>query len=290
MIQLVAVTMLWAFSFSLIGEYLAGSVDSYFAVLTRILLASLVFLPCLKLSLLTSVQKLMLAALGAIQLGVMYIFFYHSFLYLSVPEVLLFTIITPLYVAILNDILFRRFTPFHIVCACIAMAGAMVIRFEEVSSDFWTGFFIVQGANICFALGQVGYRKLISDFPSTVSHYNVFGWFYLGALTVALPAFFIFGNDQQLPHSMMQWGVLVWLGVVASGLGYYFWNQGALKVSAATLAIMNNALIPAGLVVNLLLWQKDTDLTRLAFGGGIIAAALWLSHCRSKKEACEALH
>src|SRR5680860_205447 len=42
---LVFVTVLWAFSFSLIGEFLAGRVDSYFAVLTRVLLAALVFLP-----------------------------------------------------------------------------------------------------------------------------------------------------------------------------------------------------------------------------------------------------
>ncbi|GGW93312.1 DMT family transporter [Alteromonas halophila] len=283
MIKLVAVTLLWAFSFSLIGEYLAGNVDSYFAVLTRVLLAALVFLPLLKFSVLTGPQKLILAALGAIQLGVMYIFFYHSFLYLSVSEVLLFTIITPLYVAILNDALFRRFTPFHIVCACLAMAGAAVIRFQGVSPDFWEGFFIVQGANFCFALGQVGYRKLIASMQLSVSHHQVFGWFYLGALAVALPAFFLFGDSGQLPATSLQWGVLVWLGVVASGLGYYFWNQGALQVTAGTLAIMNNALIPAGLLVNLVLWQKDTDFGRLALGGGIIAGALWLSHRRSKQ-------
>lgn len=31
---LIFVTLLWAFSFNLIGVYLAGQVDSYFAVLT----------------------------------------------------------------------------------------------------------------------------------------------------------------------------------------------------------------------------------------------------------------
>ncbi|MCU7556025.1 DMT family transporter [Alteromonas sp. ASW11-19] len=285
MSQLLAVTVLWAFSFSLIGEYLAGSVDSYFAVFTRVLLAALVFLPFLKLSELTHRQKLMLAGLGAVQLGLMYIFFYHSFLYLSVPEVLLFTIITPLYVAMLNDALFRRFTPFHLLCACIAMAGAAIIRFQGVSTNFWTGFFIVQGANICFALGQVGYRKLTSTFETPVPHYRVFGWFYLGALAVALPAFLLFGDSSKLPGTTMQWSVLVWLGVIASGVGYYVWNQGALKVSAGTLAIMNNALIPAGLLVNLLLWQKDTDFARLALGGSIIAGALWLSQHRSNKKS-----
>lgn len=284
MLYLVAVTVLWAFSFSLIGEFLAGAVDSYFSVLTRIILASAVFLPFLKLSLLSAKQKAVLASLGAVQLGLMYIFFYHAFLFLTVPEVLLFTIFTPLYVAILNDALFKRFTPFYLLCALIATAGAAVIRFNGVSENFWFGFAIVQGANLCFALGQVGYKKLTSTFETQMPYHNVFAWFYLGALAVALPAFFLFGNTNQLPQNPEQWGVLLWLGVVASGLGYYFWNQGALKVSGGTLAIMNNALIPAGLVVNLLLWQKDTDFSRLFLGGAIIALALWMSHQHTKKQ------
>ena len=283
-IYLIAVTVLWAFSFSLIGEFLAGSVDSYFAVLTRIVLATVVFLPFLKPALLSTKLKAILASLGAVQLGLMYIFFYHAFLFLTVPEVLLFTIFTPLYVAILNDALFKRFTPFYLLCALIATAGAAIIRFNGVSENFWFGFAIVQGANLCFALGQVGYKKLTSTFETQMPYHNVFAWFYLGALAVALPAFFLFGNTNQLPQNPEQWSVLLWLGVVASGLGYYFWNQGALKVSGGTLAIMNNALIPAGLVVNLLLWQKDTDFSRLFLGGAIIALALWMSHQYSKKQ------
>ena len=39
---LLFVTLIQAFSFSLIGEYLAGHVDSYFAVLVRVLLLSLI--------------------------------------------------------------------------------------------------------------------------------------------------------------------------------------------------------------------------------------------------------
>ena len=40
-----AVTVLWAFSVSLIGVYLAGKVDSDFAVLMRVAIAALVFIP-----------------------------------------------------------------------------------------------------------------------------------------------------------------------------------------------------------------------------------------------------
>ncbi|MGL4716236.1 MAG: EamA family transporter, partial [Aeromonas sp.] len=47
-------------------------------------------------------------------------------------------------------------------------------------------------------------------------------------------------------------------------------------VTSGVLAIMNNALIPAGLLVNLLLWGKDTDLIRLAIGGLLMLASLWV--------------
>lgn len=274
---LVGVTVLWAFSFSLIGVYLAGQVDSYFAVLTRIALAALVFLPFLRPSLLRGRQRLALMGLGAVQLGVMYIFFYQSFLLLSVPEVLLFTIFTPLYVTLLDDALFGRFTPFHLVTAGLAVAGAAVIRYQGIDSGFWLGFLVVQGANLCFALGQVGYRRLSAELPAALPRHSIFAWFYLGALAVAVPAFGLFGNASALPTTGVHWGVLAWLGLVASGLGYFLWNLGATRVDAGALAIMNNALVPAGLLVNLVIWNRDADLPRLALGGAIIVGSLALN-------------
>lgn len=274
---LIGVTALWAFSFSLIGVYLAGQVDSYFAVLTRIALAALVFLPFLKPAGLSVPQRLVLMGLGAVQLGLMYLFFYQSFLLLSVPEVLLFTVLTPVYVALLDDALFKRFTFFHLVTAALAVLGAGVIRYQGVDSGYWTGFLVVQGANLCFALGQVGYRRFSVGLPESLSRVSVFGWFYLGALAVAVPAYLVLGDSTALPVSGLQWGVLGWLGIVASGLGYFLWNLGATRVDAGSLAIMNNALVPAGLLVNLWLWNRDADLPRLALGGAIIVGSLALN-------------
>ncbi|MBR2514968.1 MAG: DMT family transporter [Halomonas sp.] len=274
---LVGVTALWAFSFSLIGVYLAGQVDSYFAVLVRVTLAMLVFLPFLRPSLLRGKQRLALMALGAVQLGVMYVFFYQSFLLLSVPEVLLFTIFTPVYIALLDDLMFGRFTPIYLVTAVLAVLGAGVIRYDGVDSGFWVGFLVVQGANLCFAIGQVGYRRLAADLPPTLPWHSVFGWFFVGAMAIALPAFLLFGNTAALPTTSVQWGVLAWLGLVASGVGYFAWNQGATKVDAGTLAVMNNALVPAGLVVNLVIWNRDADITKLILGAVIMVASLWLN-------------
>ena len=103
----------------------------------------------------------------------------------------------------------------------------------------------------------------------------MFGCFYLGALVIALPAWWLLGKPQY-PASSLQWGILFWLGVGASGLGYFLWNKGATLVSSGVLAIMNNALIPAGLLVNLVLWGKDTDLLRLGLGALLMLASLWV--------------
>jgi len=270
---LLIVTFLWAFSFSLIGEYLSGQVDNYFAVLVRIGLAALVFLPPLSWRGLPVRQLLGLMTLGAVQLGLMYIFFYQSFLLLTVPEVLLFTIFTPLYVTLLDDALAGRFSPVHLLVAALAVGGAAVIRFQP-PSEFWLGFVVVQGANLCFAAGQVGYRRFNSSLSSGVCPHNIFGWFYLGALIPALIGYALFGDPAKMPSEPVQWLVLAWLGLVASGLGYYLWNLGATLVDAGTLAVMNNALIPAGLVVNLLIWNRDVDLPRLLVGGAVLVLAL----------------
>ncbi len=108
MVYLVAITILWAFSFSLIGVYLAGQVDAYFSVLTRVALAAVVFLPFIRRVPVKLAASLM--ALGAIQLGCMYLFYYQSFLLLTVPEVLIFTILTPVYVTLIFDLMQGRFS------------------------------------------------------------------------------------------------------------------------------------------------------------------------------------
>jgi len=277
---LFAVTLLWAFSFSLIGVYLAGQVDAWFSVLMRIALATLVFLPFLKLKTTPKPLALKLMLIGAIQLGAMYSFYYHSFLYLSVPEVLLFTVMTPIYITLLNDALEKHFNPRFFVIAIIAVCGALAIRYESINSNFLTGLLLVQAANICFATGQVTYKRLMSS--SKLDHKTVFGWFFIGALMVATLCYVLFGNTDKLPSTSTQWAVLIYLGIVASGLGYFGWNKGATLVNVGVLAAMNNVLIPAGIVVNVLIWNKEADMMRLSIGGGIILAALLLNQINTR--------
>lgn len=285
MFYLSAVTILWAFSFSLIGVYLAGQVDAWFSVWMRIALAGLIFLPFLKFKAIprTLIAKLM--AIGGVQLGLMYCFYYQSFLLLSVPEVLLFTVFTPIYVTLIYDLLKGRFSPWYLITAAIAVSGAAIIKFAGVNSHFISGFLVVQGANICFALGQVGYKHVMEQSPVELSQRTVFGYFYIGAFIVASVAFALLGNPAKLPTTHLQWGILIYLGFIASGLGYFLWNKGACMVNSGALAIMNNALVPAGLLVNIVIWNRDVDMGRLLLGGGVIMLSLWVNESWVKKKA-----
>lgn len=279
---LILVTVLWAFSFSLIGQYLAGHVDSDFAVLMRVAIAAAIFVPITRWR---GLPVRLLGGLwlaGALQFGVTYLCLYRSFNVLTVPEVLLFTVLTPIYVTLLDDGLARRFNPWALVAALVAVTGGIIIRFERIEGEYLIGFLLLQLANATFAAGQVLCRQLLARYPTDQPLYRFFGHFFLGALALAIPSFLLFGDAGRLPQSFVQWGVLLWMGLFATALGMYWWVKGSTLVDAGTLAIMNELHVPAGLIVNLLIWNRDANLKKLALGGGVILASLWLNRLGRK--------
>ncbi|SNY78156.1 carboxylate/amino acid/amine transporter [Enterobacter sp. CC120223-11] len=275
MALLIITTVLWAFSFSLIGEYLAGSVDSCFSVLMRVGLAALVFLPFLRARSQSLRVLLMYMLVGAMQLGIMYLLAFRAYLYLTVSEFLLFTVLTPLYITLIYDLMSKRRLRWgYLLSAGLAVLGAAIIRYDHVSPHFWTGLLLVQLSNISFAIGMVGYKRLMEIHP--MPQHNAFAWFYMGAFLVAVVAWFLLGNPNKLPTTTLQWGILVWLGVAASGIGYFMWNYGATQVDAGTLGIMNNMHVPAGLLVNLAIWQQQPHWPSFITGALVIVASLWV--------------
>jgi len=100
---------------------------------------------------------------------------------------------------------------------------------------------------------------------------------------VVLPAFLLLGKQDFLPEAPLQWGVLLFLGLVSSALGLYWWNKGACLVSGGTLAAMNNLHVPVGLLINLLIWNQHEELGRLLLGGSVILLAVWISRLGARQ-------
>lgn len=286
MAYLIFVTFLWAFSFPLIGYFISNQMDSFFAAFFRVFLAFLIFLPFLNFGIKWAL-KFKLLGIGALQIGVMYLFYYHSFLYLNVSEVALFTIFTPFYVSLVYDFFAKRFRPLYLVSISICVFGAFIIKFGAINSQFIIGFLLIQMANLSFGTGQSLY-KIVLEKQGNLSQKSIFGYFHLGASLITALAFLALGDMQNLPKNTSSWLVLFYLGIVASGLGYFLWNKGATLVDSGILAIMNNAVIPAAIIANALLValffpQKSLDFTtnelvRIALGTALMFFSLWLHY------------
>lgn len=264
-------TFIWAFSFPIIGYFISGKMDSYFAIFIRVFIAFLVFLPLLNRNIFNKL-KLLLILIGSLEIGLMYLFYYNSFRFLSVSEVALFTIFTPFYVSLFYDLFSKKLRAFYLISISISVLGAFIIKQGEISSDFLKGFLLIQAANIVFGAAQSLY-KIVCEKYEIKSHKEIFGYFFLGACIVSLIAFLILGDFSKIPSDLNSYLALIYLGLIASSIGYFCWNKGATLVNSGTLALMNNAIIPVAILVNLIFFKVDIDVYNFALGSLLMIIA-----------------
>jgi drug/metabolite transporter (DMT)-like permease len=105
----------------------------------------------------------------------------------------------------------------------------------------------------------------------------VFALLYTGGLVVTLPLSLAQTNSSLLALNQSQLWTLVYLGSVASGLCFFWWNLGATRVSAGTLATFNNAKVPLAVACSLLFFGESANLPRLLIGSAILIGAIALA-------------
>ena len=284
MLLLVLVSFIWAFSFGLIKGRLAG-LDSAFISAARLGLALLVFLPWLRLAGVSRTTGLKLAAIGAIQFGLMYLAYNESFRYLQAHEVALFTITTPIFVTLFADALERKLHGRALAAALLAIAGtALVIDRSRGVRLALTGLALVQLSNLAFAIGQVWYQRLRQRQPALRDR-DVFALVYCGAFVVAATAMLLRVDVTAIRLNASQAATLLYLGVLASGLGFFLWNVGATRVTAGTLAVMNNAKIPLTVACSLLFFGERAAPGPLLGSLLVLGFAVWLAGSRKVQRA-----
>ena len=273
MYLLTVVSLVWAFSFGLIGNQLGGLSPAWLGWI-RLALSALVFLPFVRR--LPWKTALTLFATGAVQFGLMYLAYLSSFRYLKSHEVALFTVVTPLFVAGLSDLFGRRFQPWNLLAACLAVAGAGILKWSQIETPApLYGILLVQASNLCFAAGQLAYRAVLRRLPAPLPDHRVFFWLHLGGFAVLTPLALPLALSAAPPDpTPSQWAILAYLGVVASGLCFFLWNRGARLVSAGQLAVMNNLKIPLAVAVSLFVFREPANLYTFFAGTLLVGVAL----------------
>jgi len=285
---LLLVSFVWAFSFPLIKGYLTG-LDPNFVSFARMLLSLLVFLPFLRFRGIQKSVGLKLAFTGAVQFGLMYIAYITSFQFLPAHTIVLLTTTTPLFVTLFNDFYSRKFNVLFFVAASMAFLGGAVIKYpDQPLRASLMGIVLVQISNIAFAFGQLYYKQLSAK-HSAWSDRSVFGFLYLGAVILTALFSMFTTRFSQIQITAPQGLVLIYLGVIASGICFFLWNKGARFVNEGMLAIINNLKIPLGIIASLILLGESTDYLRLVVGFGLMVGAAYLcersGHLPAKQSA-----
>jgi len=264
---LVLVSILWSFSFGII-KYGLSEVDPLFVSYARSLIALLFFSSISIYQLKRFRWDINLIAIGAIQFGLMYIFYIQSYQYLPAYLIATFTITTPIFVSIADKYFFRKDrTSKNLLAIFLVLLGSYLMRYNIVNPiDYWSGFMLIQCANFVFAWGQVWFKQWNIKNKDTDIISN-FSQLFLGATAVtSLSYFFISDNNVQLTDINLL--ALLFLGLCATGIGFLLWNIGATKVSSYRLAVSNNLVIPMAILNSMIFFGESINF--LLFFPGII--------------------
>lgn len=273
---LIIASILFSLSFGLIKDQLAG-LPSDVIVELRLILAGLIFLPFFRK---TNLKNILTAGtIGFIQFGLMYMFFLRGFKYLQGSDVALLTAATPMFVAICAMFFGERFKWINFAAIILSIFGAIIAIGDNVSFNYLIkGVIFIELSNLCFALGQVLWRKYLPQ-----DEVNIMTPAYFAAAIVVLPFTVLNTDFNNFSLTLGQVLSIAYLGIVPTGIGFWLWNKGSKMVSASTLAIMNNFKIPLGVLFAWAIFGEKIILLNLLIGGSLILTAIIISQTRVNK-------
>lgn len=283
--RLLLVSLLWALSFGLIKQELAG-LDPVAVATLRLALAAALFAPWLRGARAAGGVVGRFVTMGAVQFGLMYAAYLAAFRHLAAYEVALLTVLTPLYLALMEAIVARRWLPRHLLAAVLAVAGAAVaIWSDRPLATKLTGLVLIQLSNLCFAAGQVAYRRTFARFSGVTTDRTAFAWMMVGGLAATAALSLATTDWVSFAPTWRQLGVIGYLGAIATALGFFLWAQGSVQVNAGVLAAFNNAKVPLGVACSLLIFGEQAALGQLVLGFALLTGAVALAAVRTDSDA-----
>ena len=282
MTYLFVTVFIWGFSFALAKKALQsfGPIELvFFRFLLAFCFSAAV---CLVLP---SRRKAFLAAttktafvLGVLEFAGTYVLYTWALLYLPSGIVAALTLMTPVITYALG--LVARLEPFSWrawAAVFISVLGASLTiptttslggSGGEVTKEVWKGLVLILLSNTAFAVGNLAIlrSKQRGQWQGEATIWG-FGWaaaFCAGGLLVLA---LIRGEISGFPtfQSLDPWLLPVYLGVVATGLGFFLWNLGTAHAGATRATLVGNFKAPLALVWGTLLFSEPFTL-KIALG------------------------
>lgn len=179
--------------------------------------------------------------LGILNIPLNQYFFLVGVSYTSAPNVSLAYALTPVFVFIIAAIFLKeRVSALKIIGIAVAVSGAIVLLSEKgfnFSSDTMKGDIFALMASFSWGLYTIIGRNFTRKY----------GAIYSTALSMAsgtiffIPVFlFVQGSYDFSTIAPLNWGQIIYLGAITSGVGYALWFYALKKIEASKLAVFNN--------------------------------------------------
>lgn len=249
----------------------------------RLAVSSIAFLPWLRPRRLTPELRWRCLVWGGVQFGLMYVLYIAAYRDLSAAGVAVMTVLTPLYVALLVSARERRLRRGLLAAAALAVVGAAVVAWRGEGGGWaWRGALLVQGSNLCFAAGQLAFRRLAgprgkgSGAAAVPPEATLTAWMYAGATLLTGTLVAMFGERSGAaplaePAPLL---TILYLGLLPTAIGFHLWNKGATRAGSGTLAVANNLKVPLGVLAAWLVFGETAARARTALGLVLILLAL----------------
>ncbi len=258
--QLLLASLIWSFSYSLNKHALTGTnpfvVSCIFCAISVVLFSPAFSRRGLSLSLFVK-----LVLLGALEFGLMYVFFQMSFLFLGAYEVALLLITTPIYVTFIDGILNKTKLAIPCFLATICILLSFLVLYSGQYSFNKYGVLLLQCSNLSFAYGQVLVKKFFQN-HTNITFKQSMSILYLGGLCVCC----ILALIVRCEHSPLTWNAFGWamfLGITCCGICHYLWDTGIMLVKTPVVAVMNNLQIPLSILVSVLFFHETIELYKI---------------------------
>lgn len=281
---LVLSMMLWGGTW-VAGRILAQSIHPMTAAFLRFTLASAgLTAMCWKveggLPRITLGQILPLAFIGATGVFAYSYFFFTGLQTTSAGRAALIVACIPVCVAALSAVLYKeKFGPVRIAGALLSLAGVSVVIADGsplalLAEGVSRGDFMILGCVVSWTAYTLGGRAAMKTVPplACVTWSSIFGTLML------LPAALAEGLIADMAGARpLDWGCVVYLGLLATSLAYLWYYQAISVIGAARTSIFINTVPVFAVIMGFLFLNEPIHLS-LALGGAMVITGVYLTN------------
>lgn len=286
-LKLLATMVIWGGTF-IAGRLLAQDMGSFSAAFLRFLAASgfMVLLACRVEGRFPRLTRDMVPS--ALVLGLTGIFLYNVFFFSGlrlVPAGRSALIIagTPGIIALCSALFLREpFPPLKILGVALSMSGAVTVISDGrpwtlFSGGAGLGELFIFGCSLSWAAYTLAGKRAMARMSPVAS---VLWACVIGDLLLLPPALHSGLLDDLARSSLLDWGNILFLGVLGTGLGFSWYGQAIQAIGAGRTAVFINLVPICAVSLGFVLLDEPVSLS-LLFGAVLVFTGVWLTNRRA---------